>query len=76
MVIDRRREMLVEPEMAYLRLFSDELETATEDGSECLTPRSSVPRSGSTIRFLLLDQRKRAHAIPHRALITYGRRRT
>jgi hypothetical protein len=38
----------------HVRLFSDEMETATEDGSEGLAPGSSVPRSGSIIRFFSL----------------------
>ena len=35
----------------HVRLFSDELETATDDGSEGLAPGSSEPRPGSMIRF-------------------------
>ena len=38
----------------HVRLLSDELVTATEDDSEDLAPGSSVPRSGSVIRFLSL----------------------
>jgi hypothetical protein len=38
----------------HVRLFSDEPESATEDGGEGLAPGSSVPRSGSNIRFFSL----------------------
>src|SRR6266849_3319065 len=38
----------------HVRLFSDELEIATEVGSRDLAPCSSVPRSGLTIRFFSL----------------------
>ena len=60
-------------ELHHVRLC--ELTTATKDGSEGLVPGSSESRSESINTVLILDQGKcRARLIPHRSLITYGRR--
>jgi hypothetical protein len=71
------RRQLTSGRYVHVRFFSDELETATQDGSVGLAPNSS----GTTVKIdntvLLLGQGKSsAHVIPHQALITYGGRRT